>query len=71
MTTDTFWHTDARDFTAGMRVELHPALDAWMSGDKFGTVTRTPPSARSMISVKCDRSGRTRRVHPESLRSAE
>lgn len=65
---DTYWRTDSRDFTEGQRVELHPSLDAWMSGDRFGTVVRTPGSARTMVRVRCDRSGRVRRVWAENLR---
>jgi len=61
MTTDTYWHTDARDFVIGQRVEFHPAMDAWMAGDRFGVVVKNPPSAGSMVWVRTDRSGRT---HP-------
>ena len=27
-------------FTVGDRVELHPATDRWMRGDRFGTVSK-------------------------------
>ena len=44
----------------GTRVELHPATDAWMMGDRFGEVER---QAGDVVRVKMDRSGKTRRVH--------
>jgi hypothetical protein len=48
-------------FAVGARVELHPATDAWMMGDRFGTVTRV---GRKLVHVHMDRSNRTRRVPP-------
>ncbi len=30
---------DTTPFQPGQRVALHPATDAWMSGDRFGTVS--------------------------------
>ncbi len=49
------------DFEEGMRVELHPATDAWMLGDRFGTVVRV---GRRLVHVRMDRSGRVRRLYP-------
>ncbi len=48
----------------GKRVELHPALDLWMMGDRFGTVVK---AGRTYYSVKMDKSGRTVRLLPESI----
>lgn len=48
----------------GSRVELHPRLDAWMMGDRFGTVQKT---GRKYVHVLMDRSGRVRRIAPEDL----
>jgi hypothetical protein len=43
----------------GDRVELHPATDAWISGDRFGEVVKI---GRRYIHVHMDRSGRVRRT---------
>lgn len=67
----------------GQRVELHPATDDWMRGDRFGTVigygrkreyVDTFTKERSMvrpIRVKLDKSGRVRRFHPDNLIAIE
>lgn len=50
-------------YTTGTRVELHPATDAWMQGDRFGTIVAVCcRRGRVIYTVLCDRSGRTRRV---------
>lgn len=43
----------------GKRVEIHPRYDAWMMGDRFGEVVKV---TAKYLSVKMDRSGKTRRV---------
>lgn len=48
----------------GDRVELHPATDAWMSGDRYGEVTKI---GRKYLHVAMDRSGRSRKVRPENI----
>jgi hypothetical protein len=48
-------------FLVGYRVQLHPATDAWMMGDRYGTVTKI---GRRCLHVRMDRSGRVRRVNP-------
>ena len=48
----------------GDRVELHPATDAWMFGDRFGEVATI---GRKYVHVKMDRSGRTLRVAPHNI----
>ena len=48
----------------GQRVELHPATDAWMSGDRLGIVTR---AGVRYASVKMDRSGRTLMIRYRDL----
>jgi hypothetical protein len=53
------------DFTPGMRVELSPATDAWMMGDRFGTVE--PVKGRKYVTVKMDRSGKVRKLTPDLL----
>lgn len=52
------------DFTAGTRIELHPATDRWMMGDRFGTVRRV---GRKLLHVAMDRSGKTIRVSPDNI----
>ena len=51
-------------FRRGDRVQLHPATDAWMMGDRFGTVVKV---GRDLLHVNMDRSGRTRRVPPRLI----
>ncbi len=51
-------------FTVGDRVELHPATDRWMRGDRFGTVAKL---GRRYVHVKLDRSGDTRQFAPENV----
>lgn len=45
----------------GTRVELHPATDAWMRGDRYGTVVGV---GRKYVHVRMDRSSLVRRVLP-------
>ena len=42
-----------------VRVQLHPCTDAWMMGDRFGVVVSV---SRKFAMVKCDRSGKLRKV---------
>ena len=50
--------------TQGQRVEIHPAMDAWMQGDRYGVVTKV---GRTLFSVKMDHSGRTLRIAPHNI----
>lgn len=52
----------------GERVQLHPATDAWMRGDRYGTIVRV---TRTRIHVHMDRSGRTLRVVPANVLPVE
>lgn len=54
------------DFDEGQRVELHPACDVWMMGDRFGTVARV---GRRLVHVRMDRSRRTLRLLPRHIGS--
>ena len=54
-------------FAKGERVELHPATDAWMMGDRFGNVTHI---GRKLVHVKMDRSGLVRRCTRSRGRSS-
>ena len=54
------------DFQVGDRIEMHPATDAWMMGDRYGEIikkTHTLGRNRTRYPfryhVKLDKSGRT------------
>lgn len=53
-----------KTFAEGMRVQLHPALDRWMLGDRFGEVVKI---TRTHVHVALDRSGQTLRFLPMHL----
>lgn len=44
---------------AGERVQMHPATDAWMRGDRFGEIVKFKDG---VATVKLDKSGKTVRV---------
>jgi ribosomal protein L21E len=52
------------EFAIGERVQLHPAMDAWMQGDRYGEVRGW--SAYRVL-VLMDKSGRTLKVYPDNL----
>lgn len=59
-------------YAIGTRVELHPATDDWMRGDRYGLVvghswSLDNPSVVRAIKVKLDKSGRVRRFHPDNI----
>lgn len=54
-------------FTVGTRVQAHPATDAWMRGDRFGTVVTV---GRKLVHVRMERSGRVLRFTPDLLTTA-
>lgn len=41
--------TSAADFHPGDRVELHPVLDEWMAGLRFGTVMDTTDTGHVLV----------------------
>lgn len=51
-------------FDVGDRIELSPATDAWMMGDRYGEVIRI---GRFYLTVKMDTSGKERKVSPENV----
>ena len=68
-----------RRYWVGKRVQMHPATDAWMSGDCYGEVvaigarreyvvtgTQERVSARP-LKIKLDKSGRVVRSHPDDV----
>ena len=55
-------------FTVGQSVQLHPALDTWMRGDRYGTVVKLPHVAASnTYRVHLDKSDKTVKVHADNL----
>jgi len=48
----------------GTRVQLHPATDAWMRGDRYGEIAKL---GSKYATVKMDTSGRNRRVAYDNL----
>lgn len=62
----TDYHDNAKPswFSTGQRIETHPATDAWMRGDRFGTVTVI---GRKYVSIKMDVSKRTLRMLPSNI----
>lgn len=47
------------------RVELHPATDRWMMGDRYGSVVNV---GRLIVQVKLDKSRKTLPFRPTELR---
>lgn len=54
------------DFETGQRVQLHPATDAWMSGDRYGTVEGAGRGGKT-LKIRMDRSGKVRQMRPDNL----
>lgn len=52
----------------GDRCGMHPATDAWMRGERFGTIERV--GRRGCVWVRLDASGRLRRVALVNLQGA-
>lgn len=55
---------DIANFKLNDRVQLHPATDTWMRGDRFGTVVAI---GRKLLRVKMDRSQRTLSLLPANI----
>lgn len=53
------------DFRIGDRIELHPATDQWMRGERFGEVIRI---GRKYVRVRMNATGRAYRALPMNLR---
>jgi hypothetical protein len=52
------------DFKVGQRVQLHPATDRWMRGDRWGVVHKL---GRKYIELVMDNSGAHLRVPPDLI----
>jgi lysozyme family protein len=48
---DGFYHTNPSEFSIGQRAGLHPGLDQWMRGDRYGVVTKI---GRGKVHIKTD-----------------
>src|ERR1700677_2808243 len=68
MSDNEYYGSQLSDFTVGMRVEIHPATDAFMRGDIYGEVVKV---ARKYVHVKSDATGKTRGIVPDLLRAVE
>lgn len=53
-----------RDFKVGQRVQLHPATDRWMRGDRWGVVYKL---GHKYVELVMDVSGSHLRVHPDLI----
>lgn len=51
----------------GARVQLHPATDAWMRGDRYGEISSV---GRTRVAVRMERSGLTRSMLVDDLLEA-
>lgn len=51
-------------FKVGERVELHPATDAWMAGDRYGEIEEI---GRFYLHVRMDRSKLLRKLTPDKI----
>ncbi len=54
-------------FAVGQRVQLHPATDFWMSGAKYGEITRLFPTSPIPLSIRLDVTGKIVRLHPKNI----
>ena len=57
---------DGNGYTVGDRVELHPGMDLWMRGARFGVVTRVRERHGSML-----RDGHTGPLFPPAITSVK
>lgn len=53
-----------KDFEIGDNIELHPATDAWMSGDRFGMVSKL---GVKYVYVLMDKSDKTLKMLPKDV----
>lgn len=64
-------YTLAQVFKPADRVELHPGVDAWMQGDRYGSITRVltvTDTPYPLYHVKLDKSDRTLKLAADRLR---
>jgi hypothetical protein len=66
-----------RRYWIGKRVQMHPATDAWWSGDRYGEVVSIGRAREYVtgdtrgwhrpLNIKLDKSGRIVRSHPDDV----
>lgn len=54
------------DFQLGQHVELHPATDRWMMGDRYGTIIRVS-LIFDRVTLRMDKSGRKLSFRPANI----
>jgi hypothetical protein len=54
----------AQDYGVGDRVQLHPATDAWLRGDRYGQIRKV---TQKFYHIAMDTSGRVLRVRPSQI----
>lgn len=64
MMKDSLGNLIATEYAIGQRVELHPATDAWMRGDRYGQIVRC---GTKFYHVAMDRNQRILRVPPRNI----
>lgn len=62
------YNNTVSDFRAGQRVELHPALDSWMRGDRYGKVVKV---GKTLVWVRLDKSDSLRFFSPLSIKGID
>jgi hypothetical protein len=55
---------EINELKVGDRIEMHPASDAWMRGDRYGEVLKV---GKVLVTVKLDRSGWKLGYHMRSI----
>lgn len=63
---EAFDEAFSRGLAPGTRVELHPATDAWMRGDRYGEIMSLRTNVRA-VSVRLDKSGKTVWIAPRDI----
>jgi hypothetical protein len=67
-----------QDYRIGKRCQLHPALDAWMQGDRYGTIIAVSKKCWSYLdprdlrnghrfTVLLDKSGKRKRLREADI----
>lgn len=52
------------EYRVNDRIEMHPATDRWMRGDRYGNIVKI---GRRFLHIKMDRSGQTIRAEPSCI----
>ena len=52
------------DFKIGDRIQLHPAMDLWMAGARYGDVVNL---GSKLVHVQLDKLKRQTRVYPKDI----